>query len=302
VVTIRGRAEVLMDGVMTHHEVRDSGTGEPTLAVKGKDLSALMDWIDFNGIPYPAMPPSVRVLLVLAKYAALGVIPLVIPSVIEDVPLPVESIPRHQGTDYGYLTQLASDVGYVFYLDPGPTPGISKAYWGPEIRVGAPQPALNRDLDAPQRNVESLTFSFDKKRKELPIVWIQEQMSKLVFPIPIPDVTPMNPPLGVLPPIPPKITFLDDTAKLKPWMAAMRGIAYAAQHSDAVFGQGSLDVARYGRVLKSRGLVGVRGAGEPFDGLYYVASVNHTLKRGEYKQSFTLARNGLLSTLPKVPT
>jgi len=43
-------------------------------------------------------------------------------------------------------------------------------------------------------------------------------------------------------------------------------------------------------------------AGEPFDGLFYVASVDHTIKRGEYKQSFTLARNGLLSTLPKVPT
>lgn len=302
VVSVRGQSEVLMDGVMTNHEVRDSGKGEPSLVVKGKDLSALMDVIEFTGIPYPAMPPSVRSLVVLAKYAALGVIPLVVPSVIEDLPIPVESIPRHQGTDYDYLKQLASDVGYVFYLDAGPTPGTSKAYWGPEIRVGAPQPALNLDLDAPHRNVENLSFSFDKERKELPIVWIQEGMSKLSLPIPIPDITPMNPPLGVVPPIPPKITFLNEHAKLKPWVALMRGMAYAAQHSDAVFGQGSLDVARYGRILKSRGLVGVRGAGEPFDGLHYVASVDHNIKRGEYKQSFTLARNGLLSTLPKVPT
>ena len=45
----------------------------------------------------------------------------------------------------------------------------------------------------------------------------------------------------------------------------------------------------------------MRGAGLAFDGLYYVKSVTHTIKRGEYKQSFTLARNGLISTLPRVP-
>jgi hypothetical protein len=197
---------------------------------------------------------------------------------------------------------LAREAGYVFYLDPGPLPGASRAYWGPEIRVGVPQPALNLNLDLPHRNVESLSFSFDKERKELPVVWIQEQYSKAPIPIPIPDISPLNPPLGVVPPLPPRITFLNENARLKPWVALLRGLAYASQHSDAVFGQGNLDVARYGRVLKSRGLVGVRGAGEAFDGLYYVSSVTHTISRGEYKQSFTLARNGLLSTLPKVPT
>jgi hypothetical protein len=301
VATIRGQAEVLMDGVMTNHEMRDSG-GEPSLVIKGKDLSVLMDFIEFDGIPYPCMSPVLRALVVLAKYAAFGVIPLTIPSLIEDIPIPIESIPRHQGTDLAYLQQLASEVGYVFYMDPGPVPGASKAYWGPEIRIGTPQSALNLDLDTPHRNVESLSFSFDKERKELPIVWIQEQTSKAPISIPIPDITPWNSPLGIVPPHPPKIGFLNEEAKLKPWVALMRGLAYASQHSDSVFGQGSLDVTRYGRVLKSRGLVGVRGAGEAFDGLYYVSSVSHDIKRGEYKQSFTLARNGLLSTLPKVPT
>ena len=57
---------------------------------------------------------------------------------------------------------------------------------------------------------------------------------------------------------------------------------------------------RYGGILKSRRLVGVRGAGTAFDGLYYVSSVTHSIKRGEYKQQFQLARNGLISTIPKV--
>jgi hypothetical protein len=300
-VTMRGSTSVLMDGVMTHHEVRSDTGPSSTLSVKGKDLTALMDIIPLDGLPYPAMPAAIRVVAALAKYAAFGVVPMVIPSVLQDIPIPTERIPRHQGTDYGYVRALAHEVGYVFYMDPGPVPGVSRAYWGPEIRVGAPQPALNAALDGPHANVKNLSFRFDKERKELPVVYIQEEATKAPIPIPIPDVTPMSPPLGLVPPLPPRITHLKDTAKLKPLAAAMRGLAYAAQHSDSVFGSGSLDVARYGRVLRSRQLVGVRGAGEAFDGLHYVSSVTSTLKRGEFTQSFALARNGLLSTVPRVP-
>ncbi|MEK7322023.1 MAG: hypothetical protein AABZ84_02965 [Pseudomonadota bacterium] len=294
-------AEVLMDGVMTHHEVRPgAGGGKSTLVVKGKDLSALMDYIELDGIPFPAMPPALRVLITLAKYAAFGVIPLVIPSVVEDIPIPIERIPRQQGTDYGYVKRLALEAGYVFYIDPGPLPGTSRAYWGPEIKVGAPQPALNTDMDV-HTNVESLSFTFDKETKELPVVFIQNQATKIPIPIPIPDITPLNPPLGLVPPLPPKIKFLNDTAKQSPLSAVMAGLAYASQHADAVTGTGTLNVVRYGRILKARQLVGVRGVGAAYDGLYYVKSVTHNIKHGEYKQGFTLVRNGLLSTVPRVP-
>jgi hypothetical protein len=300
-VTMKGETTVLIDGVMTHHELRPEGGSTSTMTVKGKDLTALMDIVPLDGLPYPAMPPALRVLVAVAKYAAFGVVPLVIPSILEDVPIPIDRIPRHQGTDYAYVKALADEVGYVFYVDPGPLPGMSKAYWGPEIRIGAPQPALNVALDGPHNNVKSLTFRFDKERKELPVVYIQEPASKAPIPIPIPDITPLSPPLGAVPPLPPKITFLNDTAKLNPLAAAMRGLAYSGQHADAVFGTGSLDVARYGHVLRARALVGVRGAGEAFDGLHYVKSVTTTMKRGEFVQSFELARNGLLSTVPAVP-
>jgi len=40
----------------------------------------------------------------------------------------------------------------------------------------------------------------------------------------------------------------------------------------------------------------VRGAGSAFDGLYFVKSVTSTLKRGEFKQSFQLSRNALVSS------
>ena len=61
-----------------------------------------------------------------------------------------------------------------------------------------------------------------------------------------------------------------------------------------------LDVIHYGRSLRARRIVGLRGAGYLHDGLYYVKSVTHKIKRGEYKESFTLTREGLGSITPVV--
>ena len=301
VVTINGAANVLMDGVMTNHQVSPgSKPGESTLTITGEDLTKVMSLIDFSGLPYPAMPPEVRVALIVAKYAMFGMIPLVIPSLFTDLPIPVERIPIHQGKDLEYIQQLAEDVGYVFYIDPGPVPGTNVAYWGPEIKVGVPQPALNYDMDS-HTNVESLSFTFDGANTTLPIVFIQNSLTKIPIPIPIPKLNPLQPPLGLIPAPITNVTVLKETAKLSPMAAIGKGLAVASRSADAVSGSGSLDVVRYGRLLKARQLVGVRGVGTAFDGLYYVKSVTTKLKQGELKQSFQLTRNGLVSITPKVP-
>src|SRR5687768_10488909 len=129
---------------------------------------------------------------------------MVIPSIVEEPPLPTAIIPQQDGSDYAYVKKLAREAGYDFYLEPGPAPGMSEAYWGPEIRVGAPQPALTTGMDA-LTNVEQLSFDFDRERKSMPIVYFQEKFSKTAIPAPIPDITPLNPPLGLVPPLPPKI-------------------------------------------------------------------------------------------------
>jgi hypothetical protein len=300
-VTINGTPEVLMDGVMTQHEIQPgTDASHATLIVKGKDLTAVMDYIEFN-IPYPAMPAEARVAVMLAKYVMFGIIPMIIPSILIDFPIPVFQIPSQRGTDLNYIKRLARRVGYVFYLDPGPTVGTSIAYWGPEIKVGVPQPALNINMDA-HTNVESLNFTFDTEERMLPVIFIYNEETKVIVPIPVPDITPLNPPLGLIPPIPKGIKPVWGVAKYNPVQAALIGLAKAAKSSDAVKGTGSLDVLRYGRVLRARKLVAVRGVGTAFDGLYYVSSVTHKIKRGEYKQDFSLTRNGLISTLAKVPT
>jgi hypothetical protein len=299
-VTVNGTPHVLMDGVIINHQVTPNvETGQSILTVTGSDLTAVMAAVDFTGIPYPAMPAEARVALIIAKYAMFGMIPLVIPSVFMDVPLPTDRIPSHQGNDLEYIEGLARDVGYVFYIEPGPLPGANIAYWGPEIKVGVPQPALNVNMDV-HTNIESLNFSFNGASKVMPVVYIQNAETGVPIPIPIPDVSPFNPPLGLIPSIPSQLRMMRNTANLNPIQAIALGLAEASRTSDAVTGTGSLDVLRYGSILKARGLVGVRGAGQAFNGLYFVKSVKHKIKRGEYKQDFTLTRNGLVSTVPKV--
>ncbi len=293
--------QVIMDGIILHHEiVPDAMTGSAKLVVTGEDLSSLMDLIDFSGLPYPGMSSDIRVLTILAKYGAFGIVPEVIPVLVPDIPVPVEQTPSQKQTDLAYIQQLAKEVGYVFYLSPGPLPGMNQAYWGPQVRIGIPQPSLNVNMDS-WTNVESLSFRYQPQSSVTPVVYIQDSTTNVPLPIAIPPVTPFNPPLGIVVPTPQRFEPLTDTAKLTPGLALMQGIARAVETADVVSGDGTLDVLRYGQILRARSLIGVRGAGPAFDGMHFVESTTHKLKPGEYKQSFVLKRNALISNLPLVP-
>lgn len=301
VVTLDGTPQPLFDGVVTNVEVRAGSHGQPgTVTVTGEDVSKVMDMIDWSGLPFPAMPVEARVALLCAKYAPFGVLPLVVPVLFPDIPMPIDKIPAQQGTDLRYIRQLAEQVGYVFYVEPGPAPGTNVAYFGPEIKVGVPQPALNVDMDA-LTNVESLSFSFDPTKGVLPVVFIQNQATRIPIPLPIPNLNPLQPPLGAIPTPLANVKFMKETAKMNPMQAISAGLAEAKKSQDSVTAEGSLDVLRYGRLLKARRLVGVRGVGLAYDGLYFVESVTSTLRRGELKQRFRLTRNGLVSITPRVP-
>ncbi|MGZ5441108.1 MAG: hypothetical protein ACXW5U_05085 [Thermoanaerobaculia bacterium] len=298
IVTVNGLPHVLMDGVMTNHQISSSG-GQTRMTVIGQDLSAVMDLIDFSGVPYPSMPVAARVALVLAKYAMLGVIPLIVPPVIFDVPILTYRIPSQEGKDLAYLQTLAEQSGYVFYVEPGPVPGTSIAYWGPEVKTGIPQRALSLDMDA-HSNVKDLSFRYDTDARKIPLVSIQNPETRMEIKFPVPDIGALSPPLALVPPIPTKTETIPATAKLSPAQGAALALAHASRNAEVLTVDGSLDVTRYGGVLAARRLVGVRGAGLAFDGLYFVRSVTHNIERGEYTQNFVLSRNGILPTVPLV--
>jgi len=301
IVTINGLPTPLFDGIVTNIQVQAGQNGGPgTIDVTGDDLTRVMDSQAWDGLPFPAMPIAARVALICAKYAAYGIIPLPIPEIFQDVPIPIDKIPAQRGTDLEYIKQLAEEVGHVFYIEPGPAPGTNVAYFGPEIKVGVPQPALNSDM-GPHTNVDSLNFSFDPVKGTMPLVYIQNQQTRVPIPLPIPDLNPLQPPLAAISTSISNIKMLKDTAKMSPAKALSKGLKVAAESQDSVSATGSLDVLRYGRLLKARRLVGVRGVGLAYDGLYFVKRVTNTLKSGEFKQDFELSRNGLISLTPMVP-
>jgi hypothetical protein len=302
IATVNGTPNVIMDGIITQQELAPSNEpGQSTLTITGEDLSVLMDVVDMSMMRYPAMPEVARLYVILAKYLAFGIVPIVLPPIPPDIPIPTHEIPTHRGTDLAYIKQLAQDAGYVFYVEPGPLPGQSIAYFGPDIRIPVPQSALNINMDA-MTNVDSMTFSFDGLAKKIIIYTVLDPVTqKIPIPIPVPNLSLLRPPLGAKIPVPSKIEFANDgTAQSMPKaIQKMLGMTFNA--SDSITVSGTLDVVRYGGVLRSRMLVGVRGASISYDGLYYVNSVTHELKRGQYKQSFQLSRDGLISLTPKVP-
>jgi hypothetical protein len=308
VVIVSGQAQLLMDGVIARNDTSVSSTpGASTLSVTGADVSQMMDLLDLTGIPLP-MPAEAQVPLLLTKYAMYGVVPVVIPSPLLLVPNPIERFPTQQGTDYAHITSMAGAVGYVFYVEPGPRPGINTAYWGPEIRVGEPQPALSVNMDSAS-NVDSLSINFDGIRKTQYVGWIHPRQTKIPIPIPVPDVV-LSPPLGPRY-IPPRgIKQInraqapreeDATARRSPVEAVMLALARAAQGANVVTASGQLDVLRYRGLLKARRLVGVRGAGTLYDGHWFVRSVSTTVARGRLTQSFSLDRNAFESWSDRLP-
>ncbi|MER5374273.1 hypothetical protein [Streptomyces sp. NPDC002553] len=299
VAVVAGVPHVLMDGVVTRQEINPGtapGTSELTLT--GEDLTLLMD-LRHVQCSYPGMPSHLRAMAVCAPYAQYGVVPVAVPTVISNLPDPTIDIPAQSSTDLAYLRNMATDAGYVFFLEPGPAPGVSIAYWGPEVRAGILQPALTVDSGA-ATNVESLTFGYDGLSRTQYTIPLTEPNTKITFQVPVPDVSLLRPPLAVRPAVTMREEPLPDLTGRTIPEALLLGLSRTSASAEAVTGSGKLDVLRYGHVLSARQLVGVRGAGLAYDGVYYVRSVTHDIRRGEYKQSFTLSRDGLVSNTPVV--
>src|SRR5260370_11467623 len=229
VATVNSFPNVLMDGIITQHSVTPSNQpGQSTLSVTGQDLSLLMS-LDDRKVPFPAIPTVGIINLVLLPYLLYGVVPAVIPPIQLVINNPLDRWDSQASTDLDYINEAAQEAGYVFYIEPGPAPGMSVGYFGPEIRIGVPQPALNINMDA-ETNVESLSFTFDGLARTQPVITILDPITeKIPIPIPIPDVSLLRPPLALRPAVALKTKELDDVSHLDPIRAALQGVAQAAR-------------------------------------------------------------------------
>lgn len=300
-VTLNGIPGVIMDGLITRQELQPSNQpGQSTLTVTGEDLTVAMDLVD-KVVLYPGMSDEVKVALVLAPYAVMGIVPRIVTPIVMITQNPTNKIESQASiTDLAFLNSLARRNGYVFYLEPGPLPGQNTAYFGPDISLPVPQRALSMNMDA-HTNVESLSFSLDGMAKKVSLFTVLDPLTrKIPIPVPVPNISITKPPLGLRPTPPAKIELHNRGARLQPEEAARDILSSLMNSSSAISGTGSLDVMQYGQLLRARTLVGVRGVGVSYDGLYYVDSVTHNIKKGEYKQSFSLSRDGMISNTPMV--
>ncbi len=299
-VTLGGTPQVLMDGIITHHQFTPGR--DARLVVTGKDLSVLMDMLELS-LGYPAMPHEAIVALVLAKYAAFGIIPEVIPAPTAWTGTPIQEVPFQVGTDRTYLRTLAQSHGYIFGVRPGPAPGVNQAYWGPLIKIGVPQKALNVDMGA-STNVESLDFSNDSLAPEQVYGLVHLRDSEVPVPI-LTMATVGLQPLASQQAILANQPFVRKTRLAYQGSSPIEALAQAQSTTNSsseatVTGTGALDALRYRAILTAPGIVGVRGASESYDGYYWVKNVKHQISLGEYKQSFTLTREGTGTTTQRM--
>jgi hypothetical protein len=291
---------VLMDGIITHQELSPgSRPGTSTLSVTGEDVSVMMD-LEEKSAEHPAQDETIIANLLILQYAQYGLIPTVIPPLAIDPPIPIERVPVQQGTDLQYLKQMADRHGYVFYVSPGPAPFMNMAYWGPPPRLGVPQRALSVDF-GPETNVDSISFRTNALAPTRVTGNIQDRTTNQA--VPVQTFASTRPPLSSQPALLAQ-SSVRTTQLRSSGLNAMQAFARAQGITDAstdvLTAEGQLDALRYGDLLQPRGLAGLRGAGYAHDGFYYVKRVKHSIARGEYKQQFTLTREGSGSISPAV--
>jgi hypothetical protein len=305
VVTVNGTPTVLMDGVTTNHQYDLGSGGQTQLVVTGEDLTALMNR-QIQPREFASQYVEEQVRTILGDYTKLGIRADVNKPTVSKASANTDQIPIKYGTDLNYIHDLANRWGHVFYLEPGPVPNQSTAYWGPPKRDAPVQPALTMDM-GPYSNVEGLNFSYDMQRKRFSVPSasdLQRRGFKAVL-TSASDRDGLRSPLGRVQPKPvspdaDERPWADNLSKFSPEEAKQRTAAHEARLGEVVQGQGSLNILRYGHILRARQTVLVRGVGEVFDGVHYVSSVTHKISRGEYKQEFSLSRNALMSSVERV--
>jgi hypothetical protein len=303
-VLFNGMPRVLIDGLITNQQFSPgSAPGTATLTLTGEDVSVAMD-MEKKRAEWPAMSEMVIANVIIGSYAQYGLVPMVIPPPTIDQPLPIERTPVQQGTDLDYLKTMAQRFGFVFYVEPGPVPGVNTAYWGPPKRAGLPQRALTVN-QGPEMNVDSVNFTYNGMAPTIVMDEVQDRLTNTSMPV-MTFVSLRLPPLAAMPALPfqlPNVrtSLLEQGAGLSIIEAYARAQGITDKSVDTVVtAQGELDALRYGDVLTPRGIVGLRGAGFTYDGLYYVKSVSHSISKGQFKQRFNLSREGTGAITPVV--
>jgi phage protein D len=198
-----------------------------------------------------------------------------------------------RGTDIQFLQQLAGRNGFECFVETNGVTGLVEGHFhAPRLKEPA-QGVLSVNMrDA--TNVNSFNARFDMLRPataeatNLDVQSRSDQQAQVstsgLTALGRQTAVPGQRPRRVLP----SRTGLARTGELQAYAQAV-----VDQTALAITAEGELNTIAYGRVLRAKRPVLVRGAGQQFSGTYYVERVSHTISGDSYTQTFSLRRNAV---------
>lgn len=292
----------IFDGVITKTQyLPGTGENEGKYHMLGRDLTYLMDR-EQKRVQHPALTENLVVLALASEYVTYGITPVPLPPQFASPKTPVEGTAQQTCTDLNYMKKLAKKHGFKLFLDPGPLPGFSQLYFGPIPRPGIPQKPISVNV-GPMSDAYDVTVQHNGEALTAARAKVHDRTTGQVtaLEIPMSANTPMTALSDALTQLGQTKTKELETSGENIAEVLARLMAATSEPSERVVEvTGTIDNTRYNAVLKPYYAVDIRGLGMIYNGQYTVSEVRHVLKPGEYRQSFSLKRDGLYPILPAV--
>ncbi len=292
-ITIDATPQILVDGIITHHQVQYTDEGEIIFVVTGEDVSVMMD-LEEKSVLHTAQSENTIATKIISTYSRYGLTPSVTAPPTIETPTPTDRMPSQQETDLAYLRRMAERFGYVFYIQPGLVTGTNTAYWGPPRSTDPPLKALTVDMGS-FTNVNSINVRFDTLSATTIAGQIQDRKTNTIQSVSISKSqrSPLTDRNALTLQSPSRITQFRGSGN-----SYNRGKSIAQGTVDrsvdrAVTLTGTLDTLIYGGILQVGKSIEVRGMGNTHDGRYLIQQVSHAIRDTQYTQQFTIVRDGI---------
>jgi phage protein D len=290
IAAFKDRADTIIDGYISHVTPTANGqTATMTVKISGVDGSYAMNILErckvWTGKTYEEVAKEI---IEAPRYGFIAVLPEEGGTAAAGPPPSIVQ----RATDHRFLRELARRKGYEFYMLGG------KGYFRSPDLSGTPQKVIAVNF-GDETNCTDFHVEVDGTR---PTEAIMRRIDPLTGQPQIASATASGlPSLGTTP-----LSDLRGQAQLEQTRVVVRrqGAATEAQMNDFVQGllrrhgwwvkaTGKLNGLVYGRALRSKKLVTIKGLGRSYNGNYYVRKVMHRLGPRTYTMGFEAVRNAL---------
>lgn len=280
--------DTIMDGYISRIVPRtDQQAGSVTLTISGVDGSYIMNLEERTRVWQDRTYEQIAREIVEDGYQLHAVLPDSTGGGDDTPPPPV----TQRSPDLRFLRELARRKGYEFYVQG------ADAHFHPPVLTGTPQKLVTVNFGE-ETNCDRLEVEVDGTRPtEATITRLDPVTGETQTATA--SATDLDP-MGASDPgemrgygVPPtRVVARRQTALSEAQMAEyVQGLL--RRHGWWVRARGTLNGLRYGRVLRSKRTVTIKGLGQTYNGVYYVRSVTHRLTPRTYQMDFVATRNRL---------